>query len=198
MATKISPRKLRGPWVEGYALDVHTTGSTFLGYDTYGHPVFDTRRSPLGDLLYRLKNRRDHASVQPIVEAIASFLKTWEVQVDAIVPVPPSNTARRSQPVVELAAALSEQTGIPLCEFCLSKVKATPQLKDVFDYGKRLQILTDAFAVHQEKTKGKRLLVFDDLYRSGATAATIARLLARDGGATAVYLLTLTRTRKLL
>ena len=47
MPAKINPRKLRGPWTDGYALDVHTTSSTMIGHNAYGHAVFDTVRSPL-------------------------------------------------------------------------------------------------------------------------------------------------------
>jgi predicted amidophosphoribosyltransferase len=94
MPAKINPRKLRGPWSDGYALDVHTTSSTMIGHNTYGHPVFDTQRSALGDLLYRLKNRGDQTVIEPIVETMMGFLKTWNPRVDAIVPVPPSNKAR--------------------------------------------------------------------------------------------------------
>ena len=198
MSVKINPRKLNGPWADGYALDLQTTGSTFLGYNGYGHPVFDTHRPPLGELLHQLKNSGDQSAVQPIVETVIDFLKTWRPRVDAIVPVPPSNTSRKHQPVTEVAVALSEQTGIPLCESCLSKVKSTGQLKDVFDFAKRAEILSGAFSVNEKKTSGKRLLLFDDLYRSGATVSTITRLLLEAGGASAVYLLTLTRTRKLL
>jgi predicted amidophosphoribosyltransferase len=195
---KINPRKLRGPWTDGFALDVHTTGSTFLGYNAYGHPEFDTARSPLGDLVYRLKNRGDRSAIEPIVETVVAFLKTWQLKVDAIVPVPPSNTARKSQPVMELATVISERTGIPLCAACVSKVKSTAQLKDIFERPKRDEILADAFAVDRGQTKGKRLLVFDDLYRSGATAGAISKLLAGEGAASSVYLLTLTQTRKKL
>ena len=42
MPVKVNPRKLRGPWTDGFALDLHTTGSTFLGYNAYGRPEFDT------------------------------------------------------------------------------------------------------------------------------------------------------------
>jgi predicted amidophosphoribosyltransferase len=198
MAVKINPRNLRGPWVEGYALDVHTTGSVFLGHNAYGRPEFDTEHSPLGDLLYRLKYRGDRTALLQIVETVAAFLDTWKPRVGAIVPAPPSNTARKNQPVLELAKALSEQTGIELCASCVSKVKSTAQLKDVFDFQKRAQLLADAFSVDKGKTEGRRLLLFDDLYRSGATASAIARLLIGQGGASAVYLLTLTRTRRTL
>ena|SRR2546430_1363759 len=95
MPVKVNPRKLRGPWTDGFALDVHTTGSNFLGYNAYGHPEFDIARSPLGDLVYRLKNRGDRSAIEPIVETVVEFLKTWHLKVDAIVPVPPSNTRGR-------------------------------------------------------------------------------------------------------
>ncbi len=197
MPVKINPRRLRGPWIEGYALDLHTISSTLIGHNQFGHPVFDTKRSPLGDLLYRLKNAGDLAAIEPIVETVEGFLGTWKPHVEMLVPVPPSNRARRHQPVMAIAKALCEKTGMPLCETSLSKVKSTAQLKDVFDFTRRAQILQNAFTVDEAKTRGKRILLFDDLYRSGATVSTITRLLTGAGAASAVYLLTLTQTRKL-
>jgi competence protein ComFC len=194
---KINPRKLHGPWTDAYALDVHTTSSTMIGYNAYGHAVFDTVRSPLGELLYRLKNRGDQTAISEIVTTAGEFVKKWGLQVDAVVPVPPSNTARKHQPVIGVARALGEYLGVPLCEGCLAKAKNTAQLKDVFDYAKRTEILKDAFAVDATKTTGKSLLLIDDLYRSGATVSVIAKLLTTVGRARAVYLLTLTQTRKL-
>lgn len=197
MSTQINPHKLLGPWTAGYALDHHTTSSTLVGYNADGREVFETSRTPIGELLYRLKNRGDDSSVQPLVDSLATFLKAWNIPVDAIVPVPPSNTRRQRQPVMLVAAGLSRATKLPLCGSCVSKVKSTGQLKDVFDYAKRIEMLGGAFSVDRVQTAGKRLLLFDDLFRSGATASTITRLLLDPGGAAAVYLLTLTRTRKL-
>ena len=68
-------------------------------------------------------------------------------------------------------------------------------MKDVFGYDERVALLKDAFTVDRKQTNGKTLLGFDDLYRSGATASAIARLLTAEGGAKAVYLFTLTVTR---
>ena len=106
-------------------------------------------------------------------------------------PVPPSLT-RRNQPVIAVATALAERAGIPLLAECLSKVKQTPQLKDIFEYDKRTEALKDAFSVAAEQTTGKTLLLFDDLFGSGATVSHIVEVLKNHGGATAVYLLTLT------
>jgi len=52
--------------------------------------------------------------------------------------------------------------------------------------------LKDAFAVASEKTKGKNLLLFDDLFGSGATVRAIVEFLKREGQAKTVYVLTLT------
>jgi competence protein ComFC len=197
MAVTIHPRNLRGPWVAGYSLDVHTTSSTMIGSNAYGHPVFDTVRSPLGELLYRLKNKGDETVLPEIVDTVARFLRGWGMRLDGIVPVPPSNIARKRQPVIAVATALSDTLRVPLCEACIKKVKSTAQLKDVFDFAQRTEVLNGAFAVSVAKTRGKRLLLLDDLYRSGATVSAIAQLLAGEGAAAAVYLLTLTQTRKL-
>lgn len=73
MPLNINPRKLRGPWAEDFALDVHTTASTFLGYNAYGHPEFHTARSPLGDHLYRLKNRGDKSAIGRSLKQLWDF-----------------------------------------------------------------------------------------------------------------------------
>jgi predicted amidophosphoribosyltransferase len=110
---------------------------------------------------------------------------------DAIVPVPPSN-ARKIQPVDVVAQALAAKLNVPVCSECLTKVKQTPQLKDINEYNKRAEALTDAFTAAPEHTAGKRLLLFDDLYGSGATVGHIVEVLRNQGQAKAVYLLTLT------
>ena len=53
----IHPRRIVGNWRSGIALDVHTVRSTHLGVNEFGHDVFDTERSELGELLHRLKYR---------------------------------------------------------------------------------------------------------------------------------------------
>jgi competence protein ComFC len=190
VSVEINPRFLRGPWDAGFALDKHTRSSVYLGVDQWGHDRYETTRSPIGELLYQLKYRSDQSGVEPLAEAAAKFLaQLWAV--DAIVPVPPSN-ARQSQPVVAVADVIAAKLGVPICVGCLTKVKQTPQLKDITEYDKRKEVLSGAFAADPNLTAGKRLLLFDDLYGSGATVGHIAEVLKKDGQAKAVYLLTLT------
>src|SRR4051794_38037873 len=69
---KIDPVQVQGAWRLGWALDVHTTSSEFLGYDQNGHPQFDTTRSPLGELLYQLKYRSKQTAAQ-VAAVMADF-----------------------------------------------------------------------------------------------------------------------------
>lgn len=43
---------------DGRVLDLHSTGSEFLGHE-FGREQFDTRRTEVGELLYRPKYRND-------------------------------------------------------------------------------------------------------------------------------------------
>lgn len=190
-----NPEAIPGAWRDGFALDRHTVSSEYLGDNEFGNPVYDTRRSELGELLYKLKYRGDHSAVEPIVDAVAEFLQSWEPDVDLMVPVPPSNEQRPHQPVITLAREISKRTGIELCENCLRKLKQTQQLKDVHFYSDRLDILKDAFDVVGNKCEKRKVLLFDDLFRSGATLNAITKVLYNNGRADSVYALTITRTR---
>jgi len=133
---------------------------------------------PVGELLYRLKSKADPSVVPALVDAIANFWAMFKrPSVDVIVPVPP--TKQRKYPPVKLVATeLSGRMKVPLCTDCIVKVKQTAQLKDLVEYGKRMAALVGAFAVASARTE---ILLFDDLYRSGATASVITNLLKKGG-----------------
>ena len=193
MKVDVKPQKITGAWEQGYSLDRHTVSSTMTGYNEYGHPEFDTKRSPIGELVYRLKYKSDSKAIEPIVQTVKDFLSGWDIHPNLLVPVPPSNVARRNQPVIEIARRLSQITGLQLGEQCVKKVKKTSQLKDGADFDEKVEVLKDAFEI-SEDVAGKKILIFDDLYDSGATMNTIAEGLWKKG-ARSVYALTLTRTR---
>ena len=69
-----------------------------------------------------------------------------------------------------------------------------PYFKDIFGYDERQKLLAGAFAFDLNVVEGRRLLLVDDLYRSGATAAVVAQGLI-DAGTSAVYFLAITKTR---
>lgn len=53
----------------------------------------------------------------------------------------------------------------------------------------------DAHEVERGEVQGRRILLFDDLFRSGATMNAITAALYDQGGAAEVFALTITRTR---
>jgi len=190
---EIHPKEIKGAWDAGYVLDLYTISSTMIGYNEFGHPEFDTQRSPLGELVYRLKYKGDKNTLQSIIEAVAAFMKSWGIQVDVVVPAPPSKLQRAYQPVIEIASQLGAALKIPVDITSLKKVKPTSQMKDIGDFSERVKTLEAALAVGRD-LEGKRVLLLDDLFQSGATMNVAARTL-KNGGVKTVYAIALTRTR---
>ena len=193
MAVAIKPKRIKGNWTLGYALDVHTTSSTHLGVNEHGYDVFDTRRSELGELLYQLKYRSDVPAADKIIEAVVTFLQHSRNKFDLIVPVPPSGK-RQIQPVIILARGIGEKLGLPVVE-CVTTTRPATQLKGVVDSGRRKELLDGLYDVDRTCTQRKSILLFDDLYRSGATMNAVTDLLLNQGKAAAVRVLTVTKTR---
>lgn len=190
---KINPQKITGKWLFGLALDVHTTSSTYLGVNDAGHEIYDTKRSEIGELLYRLKYRGDMAAAGEIIDTVSEFLVPHRDKFNLIVPVPPSG-ARTVQPVIVVARGIGAALGIPMIE-CITTTRETAQLKGVLDPITRNELLAGLHAVDPAHTAGKNVLLFDDLFRSGATMNSITDLLMTAGKAASVRALTITRTR---
>lgn len=190
---EIAPSSLSGPWKAGHALALHTVKSEFLGYDEQGHAKYDTTRSAIGEALYQLKYQGHTASATKLAKAAAAFVATKGYPVELVVALPP--TKKRSvQPVTLIAEEVAKRLGVPFDLKGLRKVKDTPELKSLTDLREREKALKGAYAP-AESVRGKTVLLFDDLYRSGASMKEAARTLAENGGAKAVYVLALTRTR---
>ncbi len=67
-------------------------------------------------------------------------------------------------------------------------------MKDVGDFHARVATLSAAFTCDTE-LEGKRVLLVDDLFQSGASMNVAARTLKEQGLVRSVYALALTRTR---
>lgn len=112
---------------------------------------------------------------------------------DALVPVPMTARERRRRGFDQarlLAERLSAQSGIPvLC--AAEKTRETAQQKTL-SRRERETNLRGCFRVADRKcVRGKRLLIVDDIYTTGATADEFASVLLRAGAA-AVDVITVT------
>src|SRR5205814_2408926 len=100
----ISPIRLPpNPWVDGFVLDRHTVSSTPTDDPYYR---WDTKRTELGELLYRFKYRGDNTVLADIVDAAEQFVRKWKPPIDCIVPAPASLT-RKIQPTAEIAGGIA-------------------------------------------------------------------------------------------
>jgi len=192
---KIKPKRIPGRWREGFTLDYHTISSVYLGYDEYGNPMYDTQRTEIGELLYRLKYRSDKTVLKELVDAVESFLISWKPPIELIIPVPPSRPGRVQQPVISMAEEIGRRIKIPVKPECVIRVKELPELKSVYDFDERVSLLDGAFKVDSSLVGERRVLLFDDLFRSGATMNAIANALYYEGYVKDVYALTITRTK---
>lgn len=175
------PRTLVGSWDAGWALDFH---SRFTGADW--------SRSQIGELAFRLKYRQDKTVLPALVEHLLALCAAYPVltNIDALVPILPSKP-RAFDPVRTLADALGTRLDQPVWPV-LAKTRTTAPQKELRTLAQKQANVAGAFAL-QGQVRGKRLLVLDDLYDSGATLEEVTRVL-RQGGAVRVYVLTLTRT----
>jgi competence protein ComFC len=192
--TKTNPRKIDGRWADGRVLDLHSTGSEFLGYDEYGHEQFDTRRTEVGDLLYRLKYRNDPSALEEIAIVAEKFIRSWRIKFDVIVPAPPTRT-RRVQPLHQIADELSRRFNVPVVKAVSKKAMGAAELKDLREYHEREAVLKGALTVNARAIAGKSVLVVDDLIRSGATLGAVAAALG-NAGAAIIFAFALTKTRR--
>jgi len=187
--------QLKGPWKDGYAFDIHTIYSVFIQNNQYGHPTFDTRRSPMGQCIYELKYGQHLPVLDKIVDLIvkdASFNAFIQL-IDIILPVPPSNKYRMIQPVLVCSKKISEKYKKEVRSDILNSANKG-ELKNVVREEKYAKI-KEAIKVDEKLDKTKNILIFDDVFDSGSTLNAITTAL-KEKGYNNIYVFTLTKTRK--
>ncbi len=176
------PRPLPGPWLAGWALDFHSR------YDGA-----EANRGIIGELVYRYKYAGDHVLAGDLAARWVDLLAQHPElpRLGAVVAIPPS-TQRSFDPVTALANALAARLSLPFLKGILNKTRATRPQKEMTSLAQKRANVAGAFALNGD-VRGKKLLLVDDLYDSGATLCEAARVLAR-AGAGAIVVLTLTKT----
>ena len=192
--TKTNPRKIDGPWADGRVLDLHSTGSEFLGHDEFGREQFDTHRTEVGELLYRLKYRNDGTALEEIGTVAEKFIRSWRIKFDVIVPAPPTRT-RRVQPLHQIAGELARRFQVPVVKAVAKNAAGAAELKNRREFHERQAVLQGALTVNPRASAGKRVLLLDHLIRSGATLGAVAAALT-EAGAAIIYAFALTKTRR--
>lgn len=111
---------------------------------------------------------------------------------DMLIPIPlhPSRHRERGYNQAEvLGGLIAQKLDIPMRTDILKRVKKTTPQVEMKKRNERLKNMEDVFA--SGKVKGK-IILFDDVYTTGATIRSAAKVLIRNG-ATSVWTMTMAR-----
>ncbi len=209
-------QNLQGEWKTGWALGLATSESELPGtphaHENCGKILngkltcccskekWITHYDRIGALMHLCKYHQERQYCENIACVVVDFLKTKSKgqtpNLSAIIPVPPSGiTTRIFQPVDEIVKIVGEKLNLTVDYDYLLKKRPNPQLKSIKDPVERKKILVGAFGVKDQRYNGKKVLLFDDLYDTGATLNEITKTLKDLGHVNNVYVLTITKTR---
>lgn len=154
-----------------YALDYNLAKDFItheVGYTTYG------------SLEHKAKENQDAEARAQIVETLANFCEIHPIYRKAgmLMPIPP-NPAKTFHLPLELARELAEKTGKKDGTRMIRKERETPKLQDL-PLDEKLKALRGAIEITGD-VKGKIIILIDDLYQSGSTMWTVAKLLKMKG-----------------
>lgn len=153
-------------------------------------PAFDRLRAAVayGDIPRRVALKLKYGGRPGVAETIAGFLaRHLDASAEAlVVPVPLHRWRiwkRGYNQAALIASALARRTGLEARLDLIERVKATPPLKGMGPK-ERKDALRGAFRIAPERkaqVRGRSVVLVDDVYTSGATAAGCARVLKRAG-----------------
>jgi ComF family protein len=155
-------------------------------------PPFDRLRAAVayGEIARGVALKLKHGGRPGVAETLAALmLRHLDPRADALlVPVPLHRWRiwrRGYNQAALIAAALARRSGLVAAQDILRRTRATPMLRGL---GRRERALTvrGAFKVTEAgkaRLRGRRVILVDDVYTSGATAGACARALKRAGAA---------------
>jgi ComF family protein len=153
-------------------------------------PAFDSLRAAVayGEVSRKVALRLKYNGRPGVADTIARFLaRHMDGAGDALLaPVPLHRWRiwrRGYNQAALIARALGRRHGLAMQPDLVERVKATPPLRGM-NPKERRQTLSGAFRIpdrHRPRIEGRRILLVDDVYTSGATAGACARALKKAG-----------------
>ncbi|HET7575122.1 MAG TPA: hypothetical protein VFK19_00995 [Sphingomicrobium sp.] len=154
----------------------------------------DDHRSEVGELEYRAKWRDDE---EAIVRLATILVETFQrllsnARIDAVTAIPSSTPGKKSVPC-KLAEALATELGI---ENITERVFWAGKKDTIKDKGasEKWAILDQVGMTVDVDLKGRRVLIIDDMYQSGATVHFVASKL-QEAGASTLHCLAVSKSR---
>jgi predicted amidophosphoribosyltransferase len=156
-----------------------------------------TEKTQVGRLLYGFKYQFDQNAGVILADLAAELINSRNLlrSSDFIVTIPPSFTSRPFDPVSFLAERISKRTGIRWERDVIKRTRITKLQKRILDKaGKEENVISTFRLNNSPSTSGKKILLLDDLYDSGATINQISQIL-RKAKADKIFVLVLAKTR---
>lgn len=91
-----------------------------------------------------------------------------------------------------LGRFVSEKLHIPIAVDILRRTRGTPPQAEIANRRQRLQNVEDIFTAHESVVRGRNILLFDDVFTTGATIRSACKTLKRVG-AGSVWAITMAR-----
>ena len=158
-------------------------------------PAFDALRasfvytSTARDLVHALKFRGVTAVAGAMATLMASTVREYELEVDAVVAVPLAGLRRRTRGYNQaqaLARPLARELGLPVLDRALVRRRPTRAQARSADIEERRRNVAGAFAAREGEVTGRRLLLVDDVTTTGATLDACAGAL-QEGESESVF-----------
>jgi ComF family protein len=143
---------------------------------------------------FKYSNLQDLAT--PLGQLMGDYWKQSPLPAEIIVPVPLHTDRLRERGYNQaalLARELGRSSGLSVSESSLTRVRATRPQVDL-SAQERKENVRDAFHCPGTELKGKRVVLIDDVFTTGATLEACSIAL-RQVGACSVWALTLARPR---
>jgi ComF family protein len=160
-------------------------------------PRFDRLRAAVayGEIARKVALKLKYGGRPAVAETMARFMarhqpppSSAESLQSLLVPVPLHRWRiwkRGYNQAALIATALSRRTGVPAAVDIIQRIRATPPLRGM-NRRERALAVSGAFAIRDRDKAviaGRRIVLVDDVYTSGATGDACSRMLKRAGAA---------------
>jgi ComF family protein len=149
----------------------------------------------LRQAIHRFKYERLAAMADPFGDMLADYWRAEQLAADWLIPVPlhPSRERDRGYNQSELLARqLARRVNVPVSSHGLRRIRATA-VQMTLNAAQRRENVAGAFECGEQRVRGKRVVIVDDVGTTGATLEACAQAVLQAGAAS-VMGLTLART----
>ncbi|HBS6212123.1 TPA: ComF family protein [Klebsiella pneumoniae] len=190
---EVNIKDIVGNWNRGVVLDKHSKYSVVIGQNEWGHNIYDTTRTEVGEALFQLKYRSDWSQVHPLAQCLYDEAYPLFEKVGFILPMAASNVRAR-QPVTEIARALANLASVPCYDNLLLKAPGGVSLKNLHTKEEKVEAIGNSFSVNPIITNQgqSNVLVIDDLYHTGASMEAACAALSGYNKISNIYVAALT------